>query len=117
MEVHRDPPVASGPGEMPARTRGTSAEFDLLFKNVIEQALSVKLDTQIQEAGEHWRKSTTKLTVDGDWSYATNGACKFILAIAVSTVRMPQFSSAPQLRRWTSTRSRWRRRWKRPSSR
>ena len=47
MQVHRDPPISSGPGEMPARTRSTPAEIDLLLRNLIEQAVSVKLDTQI----------------------------------------------------------------------
>ena len=36
MEVHRDPLISSGPGEMPARTRATPAEIDMLLKNVIE---------------------------------------------------------------------------------
>ena len=61
MEVHRDPPIASGPREMTARTRATPAEFDLLLKNVIEQAVSVKLDTQIQEAQEHRRLKFKKI--------------------------------------------------------
>ena len=51
MQVHRDPPISSGPGEMPARLRPTPAEIDLLLQNVIKQAASVKLDTQIQEVG------------------------------------------------------------------
>ena len=45
MHVHRDPRIASGPGEMPARTRPTPAEIDVLLQNVIEQAVSAKLDT------------------------------------------------------------------------
>ena len=55
MQVHRDPPILSGPGEMPARIRPTPAEIDLLLQNVIEQAVSVKLDTQIQESQKRWR--------------------------------------------------------------
>ena len=50
MQVHRDPPISSGPGEMPARIRPTPAEIDLLLQKVIEQAVSVKLDTQFQES-------------------------------------------------------------------
>ena len=39
-----------------ARQNDTSpAEIDLLLQNVIEQAVSVKLDTQIQESQERWR--------------------------------------------------------------
>ena len=53
--MHRDPPIASGPEEMPARTRTTPAEIDLLLQNVIEQAVSAKLDTQIKESQERWR--------------------------------------------------------------
>ena len=52
MHVHRDPPIASGPGEMPARTRPTPAEVDMLLRNVIERAVSAKLDTQIQKYQE-----------------------------------------------------------------
>ena len=55
MQVHRDPPISSGPGEMPARIRPRPAEIDLLLQNVIEQALAVKLDSQIQESKERWR--------------------------------------------------------------
>ena len=55
MHVHRDPPIASGPGEMPARTRPTPAEIDLLLQNVIEQAVSAKMDTQVQDSQERWR--------------------------------------------------------------
>ena len=55
MQVHRDPPVSSAPGEKPARIRPTPAEIDLLLQNVIEQHVSVKLDTQIQESQERWR--------------------------------------------------------------
>ena len=55
MEVHRVPPISSGPGEMAARIRPTPAEIDLLLQNVIEQAVSVKLDVQIQEPQERWR--------------------------------------------------------------
>ena len=40
---------------MPARTRPTPAERDLLLQNVIEQAISAKLDTQIQEFQERCR--------------------------------------------------------------
>ena len=47
MHVHRDLPIANGPGEMPARTRPTLAE--------IEQAVSAKLDTQIEESQERCR--------------------------------------------------------------
>ena len=50
MHVHRDPPIASGPGEMPARMTPTPAEIDLLLQNVIEQGVSAKWDTQIQES-------------------------------------------------------------------
>ena len=53
--MHRDPPIASGPGEMPARMTPTPAEIDLLLQNAIEQAVSAKLDTQIQESQERWR--------------------------------------------------------------
>ena len=53
--MHRDRPIASGPGEMPARTRPTPAEIDLLLQNVIEQAVSANLDTQIQDSQERWR--------------------------------------------------------------
>ena len=55
MQVHCDPPISSGQGEMPARFRPTPAEMDLLLQNVIEQAVSVKLDVQIQESQERWR--------------------------------------------------------------
>ena len=55
MQVHRDAPISSGPGEMPARIRPTPAEIDLLLQNVIEQAVSVKLDVPIQESQERWR--------------------------------------------------------------
>ena len=55
MQVHRDPPISSGPGEMPARIRPTPAEIDLLLQNVTEQAVSVKLDVQILESQERWR--------------------------------------------------------------
>ena len=61
MQVHRDPPISSGPGEMPARTRATPAEINLLLQNVMEQAVSVKLDTQIQESQERWRLKFQKL--------------------------------------------------------
>ena len=47
MHVHRDPLIASGPGEMPARITPTPAEIELLLQNVIEQAVSAKLDTKI----------------------------------------------------------------------
>ena len=47
MHVHQDPPIASGPGEMPTRMTPTPAEIDLLLQNAIEQAVSAKLDTQI----------------------------------------------------------------------
>ena len=40
---------------MPARIRPTPAEIDLLLQNLIEQAVSVKLDTQFQESQERWR--------------------------------------------------------------
>ena len=33
----------------------TPAEIDLLLQNVIEQAVSAKLDTRIQESQERWR--------------------------------------------------------------
>ena len=46
---------------MPAKTRATPAEFDLLLKNIIEQAVSVKLDTQIQEAQERWRLKSKRI--------------------------------------------------------
>ena len=55
MQVHRDPPISSGLGEMPARFRPTPEKFDLLLENYIEQAITVKLDTQIQESQERWR--------------------------------------------------------------
>ena len=55
MQVHRDPPISSGPGEMHVRIRPTPAEIDLLLQNVIEQAVSVKLDSQFQESQERWR--------------------------------------------------------------
>ena len=55
MQVHCDPPISSGPGEMPARIRPTPAEIDLLLPNVIEQAVPVKLDVQIAESQERWR--------------------------------------------------------------
>ena len=61
MQVHCDPPISSGQGEMPARTRATPEEIDLLLQNVIEQAVSVKLDTQIQEAQERWRLRFEKI--------------------------------------------------------
>ena len=73
MQVHRDPPISSGPGEMPARTRPTPAEYHLLLQNVIEQALSVKLDTQIQQSQERWRlkfqkiKSLQRLDLYDQW--------------------------------------------------
>ena len=53
--MHRDPPIASGPQEMPARMTPTPAEIDLLLQNIIEQAVSAKLDTQIEESQERWR--------------------------------------------------------------
>ena len=55
MQVHHDPPIATGPGGMPARTRATHAENDLLLQDFPEQAVSVKLDTQNQESQERWR--------------------------------------------------------------
>ena len=55
MQLHRDPPISSGPGEMSARIRPSPAEIDLLLQNVIKQAVSVKLDTQIQGSHESWR--------------------------------------------------------------
>ena len=55
MQVHRDPAISSGLGEMPARIRPTPAEINLLLRNVIQQAVSVKLNTQIQESQERWR--------------------------------------------------------------
>ena len=61
MHVHRDPPIASGPGEMPARMTPTPAEIDLLLQNVIEHAVSAKLDTQIQESQERWRIKFQKI--------------------------------------------------------
>ena len=50
MHVQRDPPIASGPRQMPARMTPTPAEMDLLLQSAIEQAVSAKLDTQIQES-------------------------------------------------------------------
>ena len=73
MQVHRDPPISSGPGAMPARARATPAQIDLLPQNVIEQAVSVKLDTQIHEAQERWRlrfqkmKSLQRLDLYDQW--------------------------------------------------
>ena len=61
MQVHRDPPTSSGPRKMPARIRPTRAEMDLLLLNVIEQAVSVKLDTQIWESHERWRLKFQKI--------------------------------------------------------
>ena len=61
MEVHRDSPIASGPGEMPARKTATPAEFNLLLRNLIEQAVFMKLDIQIQEAQERWRLQFRKI--------------------------------------------------------
>ena len=55
MHVHRDPPIASGQGEMPARMTPTPAKINLLLQNAIEQAVSAKLDIQIQESQERWR--------------------------------------------------------------
>ena len=46
---------------MPARTRPTPAEIDLLLQNVIEQAVSAKLDTQIQESQERWRLKSKRI--------------------------------------------------------
>ena len=54
MQVHRDPPISSGPGEMPASITPMPAEIDLLLQNVIKQAVSVKLDTQILQSQERW---------------------------------------------------------------
>ena len=73
MQVHRDLPISSGPGEMPPRIRPTPAEIDLLLQNVIEQAVSVKLDTQFQESQEHWRlkfqrmKSLQRMDLYDQW--------------------------------------------------
>ena len=73
MLVHRDPPIASGQGEMPARMTPTPAEIDLLLQNVIEQAVSAKLDTHIQESQERWRikfqriKSLQRLDLYDQW--------------------------------------------------
>ena len=61
MHVDRDPPIASGPGEMPARMTPTPAEIDLLLQNAIEQAVSAKFDTQIQESQESWRIKFQKI--------------------------------------------------------
>ena len=61
MQVHRDLPISSGPGEMPARTRPTPAEIDLLLQNVIEQAVFVKLGTQIRDSQERWRLQFQKI--------------------------------------------------------
>ena len=61
MQVHHDPPISSGPGEMLPRTRATPAEIDLLLQNVIEQAVSVKLDTRIKKSQEHWRLKFAKI--------------------------------------------------------
>ena len=46
---------------MPARIRPRPAEINLLLQNVIEQAVSVKLDTQFQESKEHWRLKFQKI--------------------------------------------------------
>ena len=46
---------------MPARTRPTAAEIDLLLQNVIEQAVPLKLDTQIQDAQVRWRLKFEKI--------------------------------------------------------
>ena len=40
---------------MPTRMRPTPAEIDMLLQNVVEQAVSAKLDTQIKESQERWR--------------------------------------------------------------
>ena len=40
---------------MPTTFRPTPAEINLLLQNVIGQAVSVKLNTQIQESQERWR--------------------------------------------------------------
>ena len=61
MHVHRDPPIASGPGEMPVRMTPTPAEIDLLLQNVIEPGVSAKLDTQIQESQERCRLKFQKI--------------------------------------------------------
>ena len=61
MQVHRDPPILSRPEEMPARIRPTPAEIVLLLHNVIEQAVSVKLGTQIQETQERWKLKFQKI--------------------------------------------------------
>ena len=59
--MHRDPPIASGPGEMPARTRATPAEIDLLLKNDIKQAVFAKRKTEKQEGQERWRPKFQKI--------------------------------------------------------
>ena len=61
IRVHRDTPIASGQGEMPARTRATPAEINLLLKKVIEQAVFVKRSTQKQEGQERWRLKFQKV--------------------------------------------------------
>ena len=73
MQLHRDPPISSGQGEMPARIRPTPAEIDLLLQNVIKQAVSVKLDAQSQETQERWTvkfqriESLQRLDLDDQW--------------------------------------------------
>ena len=73
MHVHRDPTIASGPGEMPARMTSTPAEIDLLLQNAIGQAVSAKLDTQIQESQDGWKikfqkiKSLQRLDLYDQW--------------------------------------------------
>ena len=84
LQLHRDPPISSGPREMPARSRATPVEIDLLLQNVIEQAVSVKLDTQIQESQERRRlkvqkiKSLQRLKLYDEWCLQVHHCyCRF----------------------------------------
>ena len=63
MQVHGDPLITSGPGEMPARTRASPAEIRLLLKNVIEQAVFVKRNAENQEGQERLRLTFQKIQI------------------------------------------------------
>ena len=61
MQGHRDPPISSGRRKIPAKTRPTLAEIDLLLQNVIQQAITVKLDIEIDQSQGRWRLKIQKI--------------------------------------------------------
>ena len=117
MHVHRDPPIASGPGEMPARMTPTPAEMDLLLQNVIEQSSppswTLKSRSPVNAGGSNSRGSKAY----SDWICMTNGACKFTIATAGFTENIRRCQSSPPPRQWRSMWCRWSRRWSKPFSR